>query len=94
MSFSEWSDTMKSNLFKQFFLTIVSAIITTFLLAFIYVLFTQVYRYFNNSSETSDIIYEFLLLNMLIIPFVIGLFIIIFLVYKILNWYDTRNKSI
>lgn len=85
---------MKSNLFKQFFLTIVSAIITTFLLAFIYVLFTQVYRYFNNSSETSDIIYEFLLLNMLIIPFVIGLFIIIFLVYKILNWYDTRNKSI
>lgn len=80
---------MKKKLFKQLFLTIISAIVTTFLLAFIYVLFTRIYRYLNNASESSDIIYEFILLNMLILPFVLGLFIIIFSVYKILNWYGS-----
>lgn len=96
MSFSEfykWRDAMKKKLFKQLFMTIISAIVTTFLLAFIYVLFTQIYRCLNNASESSDIIYEFILLNMLILPFVLGLFIIIFSVYQILNWYDSRNKS-
>lgn len=79
----------EEKLFKQLFLTIISAIVTTFLLAFIYVLFTRIYRYLNNASESSDIIYEFILLNMLILPFVLGLFIIIFSVYKILNWYGS-----
>ncbi|TSB47484.1 hypothetical protein [Alkalicoccobacillus porphyridii] len=85
---------LRTTFVGQLILTVFTAAVSSICLSIIFVIGIRIISFFNQvDNQSRDDLFSFLLLTMITLPFMVGLFVIAFLLYKYFVWYDRRKET-